>query len=41
MSPVDGPGDRAEDRFPRVSGDEPSATARAMSYTRFSPRERG
>ena len=27
--------------FPRVSGDEPAASASCASFTRFSPRERG
>ena len=29
------------DRFPRVSGDEPSTRLRASGSLRFSPRERG
>ena len=41
MSPVDGPGDRAEDRFPRVSGDEPGHEGNADAVEGFSPRERG
>ena len=29
------------DSFPRVSGDEPPASAEAMQAAEFSPRERG
>ena len=41
MSPGVGVGDHARERFPRVSGDEPSADALAHVTIKFSPRERG
>ena len=30
-----------QERFPRVSGDEPDIAARLILYPAFSPRERG
>ena len=41
MSPVDSPGHRSEDRFPRVSGDEPIVRFPRPEGGEFSPRERG
>ena len=41
MSPPEELPRRAEDRFPRVSGDEPKRAAEAILKGSFSPRERG
>ena len=41
MSPGVGVGDHARERFPRVSGDEPTSSGAAGSQGKFSPRERG
>ena len=41
MSPGVGIGDHARERFPRVSGDEPSSVSGGGAYSSFSPRERG
>ena len=41
MSPDRNITDRAQLRFPRVSGDEPSVWSAISSTITFSPRERG
>ena len=41
MSPLVETLDELPERFPRVSGDEPYATARNPARPSFSPRERG
>ena len=41
MSPGNGHGRVDGNGFPRVSGDEPMPTQRAMDMGLFSPRERG
>ena len=41
MSPMDARSFRAYNRFPRVSGDEPSSRATSVTAKLFSPRERG
>ena len=41
MSPVIWPSPPTVNRFPRVSGDEPSPDAQRRTETSFSPRERG
>ena len=41
MSPYKARKRQARDRFPRVSGDEPSAVGSVIDWFKFSPRERG
>ena len=41
MSPGVGVGDHARERFPRVSGDEPTNMGTELAIDVFSPRERG
>ena len=41
MSPGVGVGDHARERFPRVSGDEPTRREIPRDEHMFSPRERG
>ena len=41
MSPLVETLDELPERFPRVSGDEPSSPERSLTTWPFSPRERG